>query len=49
MNSKGIYDFNPDDWQGRRKDQVESSYKAVGWTFLLFVALFLIAKILGIK
>ena len=26
------YKFDPADWQGRRQDQVESSYKIIGWT-----------------
>ena len=31
------YEFNPEDWQGRRKDQVESSYKIMAWTILFFI------------
>ena len=28
------YQFNPADWQGRRQDQVESSYKVFGWAVI---------------
>ena len=38
-------DFNPEDWQGRMANQVESSYKAIGCGFLLCVG-FLLAALL---
>lgn len=40
-------DFNPEDWQGRMANQVESSYKAIGWGFLLFLGLLLTALIVN--
>lgn len=29
--------WNPNEWQGKRKDQVESSYKVVGYSFILII------------
>lgn len=27
-------EWNPRDWQGKSKNQIESSYKIMGWTLL---------------
>lgn len=29
--------WNPNEWQGKTKKQVESSYKAVGYSFILII------------
>jgi hypothetical protein len=36
MKNKYSEDWNPEDWQGRRKEQVESGYKIMGLTYVLF-------------
>lgn len=43
--------FNPNDWQGRRKEQVENDYKFFDISFLLFTAsilMLLFCKLIGI-
>ena len=43
--------FNPNDWQGRRKEQVESNYKLVYISTFLFTVVILIilfCKLIGI-
>lgn len=34
--------WNPKDWQGRRKHQIETGYKIMGFTFMLVVAAFVL-------
>jgi hypothetical protein len=37
MKKGETYKFNPEDFQGKRQDQVESSYKVIGWAMMMLV------------
>lgn len=45
MEKNDEYQFDPNDWQGRRKKQVEYSYKVVYWTFTLGIIWTILALI----
>ena len=42
------YNFDPADWQGRRQDQVESSYKIIGYSVIGLFIWLLVAAIIHI-
>jgi len=41
-------DWNPNDYQGKRQDQVEGSYKIVGYCFLGLLILLVICSLINI-
>ena len=40
-------DFKPEEWQGKRKDQVESSYKIFWWSLVGIIVIITILMFLG--
>ena len=39
--------FNPANWQGRSKKQVESNYKVMGWGFAIFLLIGILGTLLS--